>query len=55
MSVPSLLLGGIAAFSLLNGAQATGKYVLDIDYSGSSFFDGFDFFQGPDPTHGFVK
>ncbi|KAF1992133.1 glycoside hydrolase family 16 protein, partial [Aulographum hederae CBS 113979] len=30
-------------------------YVLEDDYSPSTFFDKFDFFTDEDPTHGFVK
>ena len=30
-------------------------YVLEQDFSGESFFDGFDFFTAPDPTNGFVR
>jgi hypothetical protein len=55
MSVSSLFLSGIAVLSLLGGAQAGIKYTLDVEYSGDNFFDGFSFFQGADPTHGFVK
>lgn len=29
-------------------------YQLEESYSGNSFFDAFDFFTDPDPTHGFV-
>ncbi|KAH9221191.1 concanavalin A-like lectin/glucanase domain-containing protein [Leptodontidium sp. 2 PMI_412] len=36
-------------------AIVSDTYALDIEYSGSTFFDGFDFFTGPDPTNGFVS
>ena len=48
-------------FSLLSSslssvqAETVNSYKLDTTYSGSSFFDGFDFFVGADPTNGFVK
>jgi hypothetical protein len=48
-------------FSLLSSslssvqAETANTYKLDTIYSGPSFFDGFDFFMGADPTHGFVK
>lgn len=29
-------------------------YVLQQEYSGANFFDGFDFYSGADPTHGNV-
>lgn len=35
-------------------AVPASPYRLDIEYSGSNFFDGFDFFDQADPTHGFV-
>ena len=36
------------------GAGVAGYSLVD-DYSGSKFFDMFDFFTGPDPTNGFVN
>ena len=33
----------------------SGAYQLVKSYSGSSFFNNFNFFTGADPTHGFVK
>ena len=33
---------------------ATQEYQLDTEYSGNSFFDGFNFFSAADPTHGFT-
>jgi hypothetical protein len=33
----------------------SGAYQLVTSYSGSSFFNNFNFFTGADPTHGFVK
>lgn len=35
-------------------AAATQQYLIDSTYTGNTFFNGFDFFTGPDPTHGFV-
>ena len=34
---------------------AVAGYTLVDDYSGSGFFDNFDFFTGHDPTNGFVN
>ncbi|TVY62767.1 putative endo-1,3(4)-beta-glucanase, partial [Lachnellula suecica] len=43
-------------FSILSpGGQATSIYNLDTSLSGQSFFEGFDFYTGSDPTHGFVN
>lgn len=55
MPSSSLLLsvGSLALSSLLAPAAAT-PYQLVESLEGSHFFDGFDFFSGPDPTHGFV-
>ncbi|PBP27112.1 leucine carboxyl methyltransferase [Diplocarpon rosae] len=36
-------------------AIVSSKYQLDTDYSGASFFDGFEFWTEPDPTHGYVS
>lgn len=36
-------------------AQSSSAYGLVQTYAGSNFFDGFDFFTGNDPTHGFVQ
>lgn len=33
---------------------ADSPYTLNTSYSGTSFFDGFDFFEDADPTNGFV-
>lgn len=33
----------------------SGSYVLQDNYTSNNFFEGFDFFSGPDPTRGFVK
>ena len=35
-------------------AQSGSTYILDTEYSGASFFNGFDFFTAADPTNGFV-
>jgi len=44
----SLLLLGVCLVCLSQG------YSLTIEYSGSNFFNGWDFFTGGDPTHGYV-
>jgi beta-glucanase (GH16 family) len=31
------------------------NYTLQDTYAGSNFYDGFNFFTDPDPTHGFVE
>ncbi|KAH7384978.1 hypothetical protein BKA64DRAFT_628733 [Cadophora sp. MPI-SDFR-AT-0126] len=36
-------------------AIVSSTYALDTEYSGSTFFDGFEFWTDPDPTHGFVS
>ena len=57
--ISSLFLGS-AALSLTGllaspaAAQSGSTYTLDTEYSGSTFFDGFDFYTGADPTNGFV-
>jgi hypothetical protein len=51
------LIASLASLSVLSStvaAQANNPYILDTDYSGATFFDGFDFFQDRDPTNGFV-
>lgn len=37
------------------GEPETGRYRLVQEYAGPSFFDNFDFEDGPDPTHGHVR
>lgn len=34
---------------------ATQSYLLDTSYSGSTFFNGWDFWTTSDPTHGYVS
>ena len=47
----STLLTGVALMSTTGWAQ----YVLEDDYTANgNFFDQFDFFNGSDPTHGYV-
>lgn len=38
-----------------HGAGVSPNYGLVTSYQGSNFFDGWDFFTGPDPTNGFVQ
>jgi hypothetical protein len=40
----------VSGFTAANDEQ----YLLAAEYSGSTFFDGFDFFSDADPTHGYV-
>jgi len=45
----------IRAFALANSLHAmTGLYVLNHSYVGPEFFSKWNFFDGPDPTHGHV-
>jgi hypothetical protein len=57
MAVSSLFLSGAAVLIpfLVSGSAAAPSYTLDTEYSGSSFFDGFQFFTDPDPAQGFVS
>ncbi|OAG34894.1 hypothetical protein AYO21_10944 [Fonsecaea monophora] len=48
LTVPGLL-------GLFVGVSQALQYQIYQNYSGSDFFDHFDFFSDPDPTHGFVK
>ncbi|KAI5273384.1 endo-1,3(4)-beta-glucanase [Aureobasidium subglaciale] len=48
-----LILFLFSLFSIINLSIA--GYVLQDDYNSASFFDMFDFFTAPDPTHGFVQ
>ena len=38
-----------------NGAASSAAYSLVEEHSGPGFLDGWDFFDGDDPTHGFVN
>ncbi|KAL2060982.1 hypothetical protein VTL71DRAFT_9034 [Oculimacula yallundae] len=44
-------------FLSISGVQGivSDTYVLDTSYSGTTFFDDFDFWTDPDPTNGFVS
>ena len=53
VSALSLLSSALANPIASNGTQSN-YYALDTEYSGASFFDGFNFFTDADPTHGFV-
>jgi hypothetical protein len=58
MAVSSLFLSGAAVvipFLVSGSSAAASSYTLDTEYSGSSFFDGFQFFTDPDPAQGFVS
>lgn len=50
--------GLLATFLIVVGvyvADVDAAYALVDNFSGSGWLDGFDFFDGADPTHGFVK
>lgn len=56
------LAAGLGGFLLAAGAvearkqsRSQGQYSLQMTYDRSNFFQSFDFFTGPDPTHGFVE
>ena len=44
----------VVAAVLLHHGHGVEAYRLTSNFSGSSFFDNFDFYNGPDPTHGYV-
>jgi cytochrome bd-type quinol oxidase subunit 1 len=54
--ISSLFWGSLPVFVFVSGVVSGGtqSYQLYTEYSGSTFFEGFDFFTGPDPTVGFV-
>ncbi|QSZ31977.1 hypothetical protein DSL72_001546 [Monilinia vaccinii-corymbosi] len=54
MATSSLILRCLTIFSFINNIAALTGYQLEEEYSGSNFFDAFNFFTGADPTHGFV-
>ena len=43
------------AFSSLFVIETLSQYHLKDHYSGNSFFDGWNFYTGDDPTHGYVN
>ena len=49
----SILLWQAALLLILSPINC--QYILQKDYFQSGFFDSFDFFEGPDPTNGFVQ
>ncbi|CAK4031841.1 glycoside hydrolase family 16 [Lecanosticta acicola] len=53
MHFSTLLNTGIAITLFSTSGRA--GYVLQDDYFSGNFFDNFDFFDSPDPTHGFVE
>ncbi|KAK0101998.1 hypothetical protein ONS96_005966 [Cadophora gregata f. sp. sojae] len=54
-AVFTFLLFFSALFASSVYAIVSDTYVLDTEYSGPTFFDGFEFFTDTDPTHGFVS
>ncbi|RMZ91654.1 hypothetical protein DV736_g1089, partial [Chaetothyriales sp. CBS 134916] len=54
ITLASALLLASSVYAAAISQPPTTLYKLDTEYSGSSFFDGFNFFTGADPTHGFV-
>lgn len=56
--ISSAILHTVVPLALMQGAQAAGgygPYVQQARWQGANFFNGFNFFTGADPTHGFVK
>ncbi|AEO54148.1 glycoside hydrolase family 16 protein [Thermothelomyces thermophilus ATCC 42464] len=45
----------LAGFALAASTARAGSYTLVDTFDASNFFDEFDFFTEPDPTHGFVQ
>ncbi|TGO80180.1 hypothetical protein BELL_0013g00310 [Botrytis elliptica] len=54
MAPSSLFLRCLTISSFITFITALTGYQLEESYSGNTFFDAFDFFTAPDPTHGFV-
>ncbi|TGO82860.1 hypothetical protein BPOR_0744g00060 [Botrytis porri] len=54
MATSSLFLRCLTISSFITSITALTGYQLEESYSGNTFFDAFDFFTAPDPTHGFV-
>ncbi|RVX73283.1 hypothetical protein B0A52_02925 [Exophiala mesophila] len=55
MAFQSLCFAFVLSIYVQFASSFTGsEYYLDAEYSGRNFFDGWDFFTGDDPTHGFV-
>ncbi|TEY69586.1 hypothetical protein BOTCAL_0112g00250 [Botryotinia calthae] len=54
MATSSLFLRCLTISSFITTITALTGYRLEESYSGNTFFDAFDFFTDPDPTHGFV-
>ncbi|KAF7876518.1 hypothetical protein EAF04_001608 [Stromatinia cepivora] len=54
MATSSLILRCLTIFGFITSITALTKYQLEERYSGNDFFDAFNFFTAPDPTHGFV-
>jgi hypothetical protein len=53
--ISSLFLRSVPVLGYLGNVIAGEQtYQLDAEYSGATFFEGFDFFDGSDPTYGFV-
>lgn len=54
MAASSLFLRCLTTFSFITNIAALSGYHITEKYSGNNFFDAFNFFTAPDPTHGFV-
>ncbi|RAL64600.1 hypothetical protein DID88_001633 [Monilinia fructigena] len=54
MATSSLILRCLTIFSFITNIAALTGYQLEEKYSGSNFFDAFNFFTDADPTRGFV-
>ena len=55
MLTPALSLLALAATSTAHAINSSKGYHLAVEYSGSTFFNDFDFYTGPDPTNGHVR
>jgi hypothetical protein len=55
MPSSSFILKAGTVLTAFSGTTLAQKYKVQDVYEGKSFLDGFNFFNAPDPTHGYVK